>query len=124
LQLLPNDVCPQGTFGLGAHVRQRGKPRRPEKPAGQNGFVRNPPGLLRQDDENRLRDFPGQVRVAHLPQRRGIDKSDAPRNEFRESRFGVACRVFPQQRHVVHRLHSPLNAGFGRNRTGFLQKFY
>jgi hypothetical protein len=68
-------------FGVGPHLRQGGKAGGAEEPASQDGFAGNPPGLLREDDKYRLRDFLGQIRVTHLPQRRRIDEANAPRNE-------------------------------------------
>src|ERR1035441_7708681 len=38
------------------------------------------------------------MRVAHLPQRRRINKADASRNQRLKGRFGIARGVFPQQR--------------------------
>ena len=60
-------------------------------------------------------------RVADLAQGRGIDKVHPPGNQRFKGGLGIARGVFPEERHVVHRLHSPIDAGFRGNRTGNFQ---
>jgi hypothetical protein len=46
-----------------------GVTRRLAQPAGQNGGLRQPLRLAREDDEHRLGDFFRQMSVTHLPAR-------------------------------------------------------
>jgi hypothetical protein len=78
-----------------------GVSRRAAKPARQNGFVAERLRLACQDDEYRLGDFLGQRRVAHLPQRHGINQIDVTRGERGERLLGILLGVFPQQGQVV-----------------------
>ena len=48
------------------------------------------PRLARQNDEHRLRDFLGQIRIADLPQRHGINQIDVARHERGERLLGIA----------------------------------
>jgi len=66
-----------------------------EQPTAQDGLPREAIGFARQDDENRLRAVLRQMRVAHLPQRGGIDERKVPFDERGEGRLGTAC-VFLQ----------------------------
>jgi hypothetical protein len=75
--------------------------RRAAEPAGQNGLQAERVRLARQNDEDRLRDVPGQMRVAHLPQRHRINEIDVARNERGERLLGIALGIFPQQGQVV-----------------------
>ena len=75
--------------------------RRAAQPAGQNGFVAKRVCLARENDEHRLCDFLRQMRVAHLPQRHGIDEIDVAHNECGERLLGIAPGIFLQQRDVV-----------------------
>jgi hypothetical protein len=42
------------------------------------------PDLPREDDEDGLRDILGQMRIAHLPQRRRVDEPDVPPRDLRQ----------------------------------------
>ncbi|HSY73954.1 MAG TPA: hypothetical protein VK810_00660 [Dongiaceae bacterium] len=46
------------------------------------------------------------MRVAHLPQRHGINEVDVARDERGECFFGIIAREFPQQVQVVVHLSS------------------
>jgi len=52
--------------------------------------------LFRQDDENRLRDFLGGVRIARLPHPYGINQVDVPLHQRGKCLVGIAFRVLPQ----------------------------
>ncbi|HEX5398918.1 MAG TPA: hypothetical protein VFY06_07710 [Verrucomicrobiae bacterium] len=74
--------------------------------------------LSGQNDEDRLGDFLGLMRVAHVPQRDGIDQVDMPRHQFAERLVGMAPDELAQQRAVIHGLHlriSVRRAGKGDN---------
>ena len=78
--------------------------------------------LARQNDEHRLRDFLGQMRVAHLPHRHGIDQIDVARDQRGERFLGIAPGIFAQQGQVV--VHDFTDI-FTRRRKGnrlFLQR--
>ena len=75
------------------------------------------PRLARQNDEHRLGDFLGQMRVAHLPQCHGIHQIDVARDEHGERLFGIVPSIFPQQSQVVirHFTHTFTPPGKGNN---------
>ena len=75
--------------------------RRAAKPAGQNGFLAERFGFARQNDKNRLCDFLGQMRIAHLPQCNGMNEIDMARDECGERLLGIVPGIFLQQCHVV-----------------------
>jgi hypothetical protein len=83
-------------------LRERGETRGPEQPAGQNRLLRELPGFLREDRKYRLRDFFGEMRIAHLAHRSRIHEADAPRNQRLEGCFGIVRGILAQQGHVVH----------------------
>jgi hypothetical protein len=60
---------------------------------------------LRENDKNGLRDFPGLMRIACVPQRGGINLVHVPRDEFGKSCLGMECDVFAQQGIVIQFLH-------------------
>jgi hypothetical protein len=94
--------------------------RRAAKPAGQNGLVAERVRLAREDDENRLRDFLGQIRVAHLPQRDGINEIDMARDERGERRLGIVPRMVTQQvQIVIHRFTNTFTPPRKSNRLFF-----
>ena len=92
-----------------AHIIGRCQPRRLEQPTGQHrpGIERT--GFAGEDDENRLGDFLRLVMVAGVAQRRRINQVDMPPHERGKRLLGMTRRVFPQQFHVVHRRHLPIN---------------
>ena len=92
-------------FGGSADLGQRGKAGRIEKPAAQRRLVGKLACLLGEDDKHRLRDFLGQLRIAHLPQGGGINEADAPVYQRFKGRFGTAGGILPQQLYVIHCLH-------------------
>jgi len=55
-----------------------------KQPRRQDGTAADGLGPPRQRDEHRLRHILGQVRIAHLPPRRGVDELDMPLNEQRK----------------------------------------
>ena len=59
-----------------------------------------------QNDEHRLGDLLGQMRVARLPQRRRINEREVTRNQRLKGLLGLVDGVFLHQRHVVGH-HSP-----------------
>ena len=81
------------------------------KPRAQQGVRLEAAGLAGQLEEDRLRDFLGQLRRADLAQGGGIDQSDAPADKFRKRILGVVPRVPAEQFlvAVVH-LHRPIVA--------------
>jgi len=98
-----------GAPNLTAHIIGRRQPRRLEQPAGQHR-----PGIERwclagENDKNRLGDFLCLVMVAGVAPCRRIDHVDMSRHQGGKSFLGVTRRVVPQQFHVVHRRHLPIN---------------
>jgi hypothetical protein len=79
--------------------------RRPIQPARQNRFWTERTRLACQNDENRLRDFLGQIGIAYLPQRRRMDEGDMAHDQCFKRRLGLAGGIFPQQCHVI--IHHP-----------------
>ena len=84
-ELLPGFIERNG-MGRGLHIgllftadaagftpqeARRRQPRGLIQPAGQDGFVHDAPGLFRQNDEHRLRDFLGGMGIAGFSQRSG-----------------------------------------------------
>ena len=59
------------------------------------------PRFARQNDEDRLRDFLGMVRVARLPERHGINQVDMPRHQGGESFPGIVPGILAQQHAVI-----------------------
>jgi hypothetical protein len=57
----------------------------------------------------RLGDFLRLAMVAGVAQRRRINQVNMPRCERGERLLGMTRRVFPQQFHVIHRRHLPIN---------------
>ena len=75
--------------------------------------------LLRQNDEDRLRNFLGGVRMTDAAQRDGINEIHVPLDERGERRFGTVVGVFRQQGDVVRFGHLPINVrrrGKGNNK--------
>ncbi|HZN65122.1 MAG TPA: hypothetical protein VFB66_07445 [Tepidisphaeraceae bacterium] len=58
--------------------------------------------LAREHDEHRLRDVLGQVRVAHLPQSRGVHPIDVPPHQLRKGALAAALDELPEQLLVGH----------------------
>ncbi|MEJ0090485.1 MAG: hypothetical protein WDM80_12190 [Limisphaerales bacterium] len=56
---------------------------------------------MRQNYENRLRDFLGMMRIAGEPQRRRINEVHVPRDEHAKSCLGFGTGVFREQFMVV-----------------------
>ena len=75
--------------------------RRAAKPAGQNGLVAERVRLARENDEDRLRDFFREMRIAHLPQRDGINEIHMTRHERGKGGFGIIAGKIAQQSQVV-----------------------
>jgi hypothetical protein len=66
------------------------QPRRQDRPVAQRG------GLAPKDEEDRLRNVIRQVRIAHLPQRRGVDHVQVTGDELVE-RVALAPEVGAKQ---------------------------
>jgi hypothetical protein len=65
------------------------------------------------------------MRVAHLPQRHGINEIDVPRHERGEGRLGIIPGVFAQPHNVVVRHFTHIiYAGVKRQQVIFCLKFY
>ena len=79
-----------------------------KKPPGKNGSVTKRTSLARENDENDLRNFLGEMRTARLAERGGINKIDVAIDQFGKRLFGAALCVILQQRHVIHHLHSSI----------------
>ena len=90
---------------LGLQRVARGKVRGAAEPAGEHGLPAEAAGLASEDDEDRLRDFLGQVRVAHLPSRGGMDQSDVALDQPGEGGFRAAGGVVGEQFGIAGRLH-------------------
>lgn len=82
----PHEALPAAGFRL-----QRiagGKVRGAAEPTGQDGvwtqFAR-----FASEDNDGLRDFLGQMRIAHLPQRRRMDERHRPFHELRKGGRGL-----------------------------------
>ena len=93
--------------GVGAGVA-----RGAAEPAGQNRFRPQRRRLARQNDEHRLRDILGQVRILHLPQSDRIHQIDVTPHQRGERGLGLTPRVFMQQpqiviRHFRHIIYTP-----------------
>jgi len=58
-----------------------------EQPAGEGGLLGQAASFPGQDNEHRLRDFLGQMRIAHLAQGRRIHKADPPIHQRFKRRF-------------------------------------
>ena len=102
-----------GADGVGREVL-----RRAMQPAGQDGTVRELPGILRQGHERALRHVLGQVRVANHAQRGGIDEVNVPAHQFGKRRFGAALGVIAQELLVGQTVHSLNSTRRRSNRTG------
>ncbi len=80
-----------------------------KQPAAQRLVMPQLRRLFRQDDVDRLRDFLRVMRIAHLPQRDGINQIDVPYHQRGKRLVGIIVRILPQQRAVVRWLHSPIS---------------
>ncbi|MGO8766386.1 MAG: hypothetical protein ACLQSR_14765 [Limisphaerales bacterium] len=56
---------------------------------------------MRQNDENRLRDFLRQMQVMHLPPSDGINEIDMPRHQRGKRFLRILARVIAHQFHVI-----------------------
>ena len=99
----------------------RGEARGAAQPAGQHGLFAQVSGLARQDDEHGLRDFLGQMRVAHLPQRGGIDQRHVAFHQRRKRLFRVLRRVSGKQFGIIRQAHLLSNVHWRRNPTVFFE---
>ena len=90
-----------GADGFGREVL-----RRAMQPAGQDGAVRELPGILRQRHKHTLRHVLGQVRIANHAQRGGIDEVNVPAHQFGKRRFRPAPGVIAQELLVGQTVHS------------------
>jgi hypothetical protein len=87
---------------FGANQFGRSKTCRTMQPATE-GFGRpHRPGLLRQIDENRLRQVLRLMRVSDQPQRGGVNQPGVARHQLREGFLGVMVGVHLQQSPVIH----------------------
>ncbi|HEX3856582.1 MAG TPA: hypothetical protein VHY30_04710 [Verrucomicrobiae bacterium] len=102
---------------LNFHGIGSGEPRRPVKPAGQNGFLAERTGLARKDYEHGLRHFLGQVRVAHLSHGGGINEAEITLHERGKSRLGAVRREPPQKFKVIHHANLCINGRRRQSRT-------
>jgi len=85
-----------GNINVGASISD-GVAGDGEQPGRQHRFFPDRGGLANQDDEDRLRDVLGQVRIAvHLPQRGGIDQPDVAPSELAKG-ISVLRRADPVQ---------------------------
>ena len=74
------------------------------EPACEHGFPTEAAGLAREDDEDRLSDILGQMRIAHLPECGGVDKRKVTLDELRERGLGLAGGVFGKEFSVTSHL--------------------
>ena len=79
--------------------------RRAMQPAGQDGPVRELPGIPRQGHEHTLRHVLGQVRIADHAHGGGIDQVNVPAHQFGKRRFGAALGVIAQKLLVGQTVH-------------------
>lgn len=97
--------------------------RRPVQPAGKD---RSRPKLgcfPRENEEHRLSDFLGNVRIADNPEARGIDQVHVPLHERSKRLLGLAGRVLPQEFQVIHTgwpllIECPLGTKKGHSSAG------
>ena len=61
-------------------------------------MARQTPGFARENDEDRLGDVLGQMGVAHLPQRGGINQPDVAFDQRGKGRLGFAVRAYSCKR--------------------------
>ena len=94
---------------LGSQVTGRSQPGGMIQPAGKHGPGTKPACFPGKNNENGLRDVPGGVRVAGLPQRGGKNQVHVPRHQCRKCVLRILKDVLPQQFHVSHFLHLPIN---------------
>jgi hypothetical protein len=69
----------------------------------------------------RLGDLLRLMMVADVTQRRGINQVNMPRHQRGKRLFAIAQRIFPQQCHVIHRQHLPINVRRTRKATDNFQ---
>jgi hypothetical protein len=81
---------------------QRLKSRRPPKPADQDLFLTERPGLPRDAQENILHDIPREIRVPQLPERRRENESLIAVRQFRKRAFGAMLRKLFDEGLVFH----------------------
>ena len=79
--------------------------------------------LFRQNDEDRLGDFLGMMRIADLPQRDGINQIDVPRHQRGKGLVGMIFRILPQQRAVIRGLHSSISVRHQANPDNLFADF-
>jgi hypothetical protein len=93
------------TPGFSAQKVERGKARVPVEPAREHRPGPNRRGFARQVGEDHLRHVLRQLRIPHLPQRRGIHQSHVPLHEQPEGVIGTFRDVTAEQLCVVHHFH-------------------
>jgi hypothetical protein len=89
------------------------------QPAGQHGARRQFARLARQNDEDRLRDFLGVMRIAGETQRGGIDEVHIPRDEGGKGGLGFGAGEFGEQFVVVQFRHLPNDVREPQNWTNY-----
>ena len=90
-----------------------------EQPTGKGAVLEQGTRLARQDDENRLRDFLGVMRVPGVAHGDRVDLVDMARDQRGKSFFGAELHIRAQQGAVIPILHSPTNAAEGTKGTAF-----
>ena len=91
----------QRAAALGSQGRSCGITGRAVQPAWNNRVGAERTRLARQNNEHGLRHVFGQMRVAHLPHRRRINKIDMAGHQRLKRLLGLADDIVPQQFHVL-----------------------
>ena len=94
-------LFPVGAPDFAADKGRGGQPRCLIQPSGEDDVFPQRSGFLRKEDEHRLGDFLGVMRIARVAQRHGVDLVDVSRDELGKGFLGMVLDVFAQQGVVI-----------------------